>query len=141
VGDGQGSGSPIIPDSGQQATEGEGVIDPLNFSESNHRNPSCPRQSCCQFLGQWGIGPHFSVSTNFVVGRLVATLPLGKKSAESVRMWQKSTMNDWLTSVTHAAIVVGVAVTVQTIFLASILVVLSVGDWGTAIAKLLSGNQ
>ena len=50
-------------------------------------------------------------------------------------------MNDWLTSVTHAAIVVGVAVTVQTIFLASILVVLSVGDWGTAIAKLLSGNQ
>ncbi len=55
-------------------------------------------------------------------------------------MWQKSTMHNLFTSIAHAAFVVGVAATIQVLFLASILVVLGAGDWGTAMAKLLVGN-
>jgi hypothetical protein len=55
-------------------------------------------------------------------------------------MWQKSTMHDLFANIAHAAIVVGVAATVQVLFLASILVVLGAGDWGTAMTKLLAGN-
>ena len=56
-------------------------------------------------------------------------------------MWQKSILQEWLINIAHAAIVVGVAATVQVLFLAFILVVLGAGDWGTAMAKLLADNR
>jgi|TARA_B100002003_G_C13660035_1_gene335107 hypothetical protein len=55
-------------------------------------------------------------------------------------MWQNSAIHGLLTNIAHAAIVIGVAVTVQVLFLATILAVLGAGDWGTALAKLLAGN-
>ena len=55
-------------------------------------------------------------------------------------MWQKSTIHDLLGGIAHATIVVSVAVTVQVLFSASILVVLGAGDWGTALVKFFAGN-
>jgi len=55
-------------------------------------------------------------------------------------MWQNNAIHNLLNNIAHAAVVIGVAVTVQVLFLIAILAVFGAGDWGTALAELLAGN-
>ena len=67
-----------------------------------------------------------------------ATVPVLLSTTDPVQA--ASYVNPLPHVLTLTAIVVGVAATVQVLFLAFILVVLGAGDWGTAMAKLLAGN-